>query len=59
MLDKRKYNGGARTGSGPKPKVHTPGDEPKNTTVKVEPTIIKICREKHGSLSNALRFAAK
>lgn len=29
------------------------------TTIEVEETIIALCRQKHGSLANALRYAAK
>jgi hypothetical protein len=56
--DKRKENGG-NANAGRKKKERVEGDEPKNTTVQVEPSIIKACKEKHGSLANALRFAAK
>ena len=58
-IDSRKNNGGARVGAGAKKKTWPPGDEPKNTTVQVEPSIIKVCKDRHGSLANALRFAAK
>ena len=56
--DKRKENGG-NTNAGRKEKVWVEGDKPKNTTVQVEPSVIKACKDKHGSLANALRFAAK
>ena len=56
--DRRKENGG-NTNAGRKKKERVKGDEPRNTTVQVEPSVIKACQEKHGSLANALRFAAK
>ena len=56
--DKRKQNGG-NSNAGAKKKVRVEGDEPKNTTVQIEPSIIEACRKKHGSIANALRFAAK
>ncbi len=56
--DKRANNGG-NTNAGAKKKIRVKGDEPKNTTVQIEPSVIAICRQKHGSLANALRFAAK
>ena len=56
---KTKTQGGKREGAGRKKKILTDGDKPKNTTVQVEPSVIKICREKYGSIANALRFAAK
>lgn len=31
----------------------------KNTTVQVEPEVIDKCREKYGSIANALRWAAR
>jgi len=58
-IDQRKKNGGARPNSGPAKKEYQLGDEPRNTTLQVEPSVIKICREKYGSMANALRFAAK
>ena len=56
---KKETRGGVRPGSGRK-KNSDLGKEPtKTVNTRVELSVIKACKEKHGSLSNALRFAAK
>lgn len=53
---KKSNRGGFRPNSGRKKRV---GTEPmRNTTVFVECSVIVKCREMHGSLANALRYAA-
>lgn len=57
-MEIKKQRGGARPGSGRKPKK--PSKVPMIvTTVEVEETVAVKCRKKHGSLPNALRAAAK
>ncbi|MFD2922006.1 hypothetical protein ACFS6H_19960 [Terrimonas rubra] len=56
-IDKRKFNGGHKT-AGRKSREEQGLEPVKNTTVQVEPSVIDKCREKYGSLANALRFAA-
>lgn len=51
--------GGAGRGQGRKSREEL-GKEPTiNTTVRIEPSVVEACKEKHGSIANALRFAAK
>lgn len=51
-----KPRGGSRPNSGRKKRIST---EPmRNTTVCVECSVIVQCRNMHGSLANALRYAA-
>ncbi|MCH5690067.1 hypothetical protein LWM68_41080 [Niabella sp. W65] len=59
-MDLKKENrGGARQGAGRKSREDL-GLEPLVTTsVKVEQTVIDACISTHGSLANALRYAAK
>jgi ribosomal protein S8E len=57
-MDNKNKQGGRRPGAGRKKKERVAGDEPKNTTVQIEPSIALACRIKYGSLANALRFAA-
>ena len=49
--------GGKRAGAG-RPKIERK-EKVRNTTVQVEPSVIDKCRRNHGSLGNALRYAAK
>lgn len=58
QADKRMFNGGNRN-AGRKSRQELGMEAVVNTTVQVEKSIIDECREKHGSLANALRFAAK
>lgn len=51
-------HGGARPGAGRKSRKEKGLPPVKVTTVEVEETVIKLCREKYGSLANALRWAA-
>lgn len=55
---KKEYRGGAGRGQGRKSREELGLEEVKNTTVQVEPSVIEACKQKHGSLANALRFAA-
>lgn len=57
--DNKDKHGGARPGAGRKSRAAL-GLEPVTvTTVEVEPSVIAACRAIHGSLANALRYAAK
>lgn len=50
-------HGGKRPNAGRKKRT---GDEPvRNTTIQVEGSVIDDCRQIHGTLANALRYAAK
>lgn len=55
--DKRKNNGGHKT-AGRKSREELGLEPVKNTTVQVEQSVIDACKKKHGSLANALRYAA-
>lgn len=57
--ENKENRGGARKGAGRKSRKELGLEPVKITTIEVEPSIIKLCREKHGSLANALRFAAR
>jgi hypothetical protein len=59
MADKRINNGGPGRNQGRKKIIYINQDNPKNTTVRVKPSIVATCREKHGSLTKALEYAAK
>lgn len=48
--------GGKREGAGRK---RLNGSNPKRTTVCLSPEILQKCKERHGSLANALRYAAE
>lgn len=56
MTTTNNKQGGSRPGAGRKKRN---GEAPKNTTVQVSEDVIKACREKHGSLAAALRYAAQ
>lgn len=56
-IDGRKNNGGNRN-AGRKSRQSMGLPPVKNTTVQVEQTVIDNCRELHGSLAEALRYAA-
>lgn len=59
-MDAKKENrGGARPGAGRKSRKELGLEEVTTTTVEVERSIIDKCRAIHGSLANALRYAAK
>lgn len=58
IKDKRKFNGGNKN-AGRKSREELGLPPVINTTVQVEKDVIDKCREKHGSLANALRYAAK
>lgn len=55
----KKNRGGSRPGSGRKTKKEKGLEPTKPVNFRVEVSVIEACKEKHGSLSNALRFAAK
>ena len=55
---KRNTHGGARKGAGAKSRAEKGLPPVTNTTVQVEPDVIAGCRALHGSLVNALRYAA-
>ena len=59
MEDKRKSNGGGGRRQGRKKMVYDENDTPKNTTVRVKPSVVLSCRKIHGSLTKALIFASK
>lgn len=52
-------SGGARSGAGRKSREELGLPALVNTTVQIEPEIKELARKNHGSLANALRFAAK
>lgn len=56
MINVGKTRGGKREGAGRK---IINGNNPKTTTVCLSPEILKKCKERHGSLANALRYAAE
>ena len=56
--DKRRKNGGHRPGSGRKSREELGLPPVVTTTVAVEAMVIETCKKKHGSLANALRYAA-
>lgn len=59
MTKKSKFtHGGARKGAGAKSREERGLPPVKNTTVQVEPDVIAICRQRYGSIANALRYAA-
>lgn len=58
-ITRKKTHGGKRDGSGRKSREEKGQPPVVATTVKVEKEVIVICREKYGSLAEALRFAAK
>lgn len=51
--------GGTRPNAGRKTREQMGLEPVKIVTTRVEESVIKICKEKHGSLAAALRFAAK
>lgn len=59
VMHKIKQSGGARPGAGRKSREDKGLPAVVNTTVQVEQKVIAAARENHGSLANALRFAAK
>lgn len=58
MTEKKEPRGGAGRGQGRNTREENGLEPVRQTTVKIEPSIAAICREKYGSLSKALRFAA-
>lgn len=56
---KKETRGGARPGSGRKPISETGKEPTKPVNFRVEQSVIDACKRKYGSLSNALRWAAK
>lgn len=57
--DKRRNNGGARAGAGA-PRKYDDNDinRPFNTTVAIPILVKREAKRKHGTLGNAIRFAA-
>lgn len=56
---KNKQHGGARKNAGRKSREEIGLPPVKNTTIQVEEEAILNARKNHGSLANAIRFAAK
>lgn len=57
--DKISNRGGKREGAGRKSRKEKGLLPVVNTTIQVESEVIVKCRTKHGSLANALRYAAE
>lgn len=58
-MEKKEKHGGARPGAGRKKRETLGLPAIIHTSVDVEREVVDKCRELHGSLANALRFASK
>lgn len=57
-IDGRKNNGGAGRGQGQKSREERGLEPLEQIKTEVEISVKKLCKQRHGSYANALRFAA-